>query len=141
VGAVDTGETLPPELMCCDEQESGDRSSRLQTEPQARTIFGGQKEPFAATAIINEPSEHILVERKDRLKKLILDVDNPALLFADHVDQYGIDFFQMISEKNLEGMVAKRRGSPYSRSAKWIKIKNPSYTHSEGRNELFEKSK
>jgi bifunctional non-homologous end joining protein LigD len=82
-----------------------------------------------------------LIERKDRLRKLILDANNPALLYADHVEQYGCDFFRMICEKNLEGIVAKQRESPYSKSAKWIKITNPTYTQSERRNELFEKPK
>ncbi len=35
------------------------------------------------------------------------------------------DFFRMICEKDFEGIVAKRRTSPYDASAKWIKIKNP----------------
>ena len=42
---------------------------------------------------------------------------NPALLFADHVDQYGVEFFRMICEKNLEGIVAKHRESRYDMSA------------------------
>jgi len=65
--------------------------------------------------------------------------DNPALMYADHVDEYGTDFFRMICEKNLEGIVAKHRTSAYSKSAKWIKIKNPAYSQTEGREELFEK--
>jgi ATP-dependent DNA ligase len=70
-----------------------------------------------------------LIRRKDRLKKLVMRSKNPALLFADHVDEYGTDFFRMICERNLEGIVAKHRESQYSASAKWIKIKNPAYTH------------
>jgi len=46
-----------------------------------------------------------------------------------------------ICEKNLEGIVAKHRDSCYDARAKWIKIKNPAYTQSERRHELFEKSK
>ena len=61
-------------------------------------------------------------------------------LYADHVDGYGVDFFRMICERNLEGIVAKHRASPYSSAAKWIKIKNPAYTKTERRHELFEKS-
>jgi bifunctional non-homologous end joining protein LigD len=79
-----------------------------------------------------------LVERKERLRALILESNNAALLYADHVDGYGIDFFRVICEKNLEGIVAKHRESSYDASARWIKIKNPAYTQSERRNELFE---
>jgi bifunctional non-homologous end joining protein LigD len=82
-----------------------------------------------------------LLERKERLKKLILRTGDPSLLYADHVDGYGIDFFRMVCEKNLEGIVGKHRASPYSSSAKWIKVKNPASTQSERRRELFEKSK
>ena len=44
-----------------------------------------------------------LIERKERLKKLIVRADSPSLLYADHVDGYGIDLFRMICEKNLRG--------------------------------------
>ena len=79
-----------------------------------------------------------LLKRKERLKKLIIKANNPQLLYADHVDQYGVDFFRMICDKNLEGIVAKHRDSCYDTRAKWIKIKNPAYTQSERRHELFE---
>ena len=78
-----------------------------------------------------------LLERKERLKKLILKAPSPSLLYADHLAGYGIDFFNMICEKDLEGVVAKHRASPYDSSAKWIKIKNPAYTQSEPRRELL----
>jgi len=70
-----------------------------------------------------------LRRRKDLLKELIMESRNPLLLYADHVDQYGTDFFRMICERNLEGVVAKPRDSRYDSSAKWIKIKNPNYAH------------
>ena len=66
--------------------------------------------------------------------------DSPAVLYADHVDGYGVDFFRMICEKNLEGIVAKHRTSLYNSSTKWIKVKNPEYSQAEGRHELFEDS-
>jgi bifunctional non-homologous end joining protein LigD len=78
-----------------------------------------------------------LLRRKAQLKDLVMESKNPSLLYADHIDQYGSDFFRMICEKSLEGIVAKHKASPYSASAQWIKIKNPKYTQSEGRRELF----
>lgn len=78
-----------------------------------------------------------LLRRKDQLKELVFESKNPMLLYADHIDQYGSDFFRMICEKNLEGVVAKHRDGRYDSSAKWIKIKNPNYTQAEGRHELF----
>ena len=44
---------------------------------------------------------------------------------------------------DLEGIVAKRKDSPYYIDKKprfWIKIKNTTYTQAEGRAELFERS-
>ena len=81
-----------------------------------------------------------LVDRKERPKRLVMRADNPSLLFADHVDGYGLDFFRIICEKDLKGIVAKHRASPYAATAKWIKIKNPTYTQSQRPHELFEQS-
>ena len=51
--------------------------------------------------------------------------NNPTDSDADHVEEYGRDFFRMIREKNLDGIVAKHRGSRYDKTVRWIKIKNP----------------
>jgi len=78
-----------------------------------------------------------LLERKNRLKDLIMRADNPALLFADHVDEFGRDLFRIICERQLEGIVGKHRDGRYDRTARWIKINNPDYTQSKDRHELF----
>ena len=46
----------------------------------------------------------------------------------------------MICDQNLEGIVGKRKDSIYSAAAvrSWVKIKNPNYTQSERRHELFD---
>lgn len=80
-----------------------------------------------------------LVERKKWLKKLIARANNPALLYADHVERHGVDLFRMTCEKNLEGIVAKHRTSSYDETATWLKIKNAYYTQRKNRHELFEK--
>jgi len=79
------------------------------------------------------------IERKERLTELIKRSGSPSLLCADHVDGYGIDFFRTICKKNLQGIVAKHRASPYSASAKWIKIENPAYGQSQRRHELLKR--
>jgi len=38
---------------------------------------------------------------------------------------------------DLEGVVAKRRGDPYSRETQWLKVKHEGYSQKEGRAELF----
>lgn len=52
-----------------------------------------------------------LIERKEKLQELILSANNPALVYADHVEHYGSDFFRMICEKNLEGIVLASIGT------------------------------
>ena len=52
--------------------------------------------------------------------------------------------FEQIVKMDLEGMVCKRKSSPYrvteKPSAYWIKIKNRRYSQLEGRDELFERN-
>ena len=77
-----------------------------------------------------------LVERK-RILRSIMPAQPSVLLYADHVEQRGIDFFRLVCEQDLEGIVAKRRLGVYGDS--WFKIRNPVYSQYEGRRELFDK--
>ena len=77
-----------------------------------------------------------LIERK-RMLRSILPKRPSALLYADHVEQSGIDLFRLVCERDLEGIVAKRRIRAYGDC--WFKIRNPVYSQYEGRRELFEK--
>jgi hypothetical protein len=53
----------------------------------------------------------------------------------------GVDLFNEVVRRNLEGVVAKRKTGMYSTVSGWLKIKNPSYTQTERRHELFESFK
>ena len=82
-----------------------------------------------------------LVERKKKLRKLIPRTPS-RLLYLDHINGKGVDLFKLCSERDLEGVVAKPKQSPYRRLDEkplWIKVKNPRYTQAEGRRELFER--
>jgi bifunctional non-homologous end joining protein LigD len=35
-----------------------------------------------------------LIQRKELLRHLILGADNPALLYADHLEQFGVEFYE-----------------------------------------------
>jgi ATP-dependent DNA ligase len=52
--------------------------------------------------------------------------------------------FEEIVKMDLDGMVCKRKDSPYHVTEKpspyWIKVKNRRYSQAEGREELFERS-
>lgn len=66
-----------------------------------------------------------LLERKEILKSILPGSD--LIKYCDHVEREGIQFFNAIKHKGLEGIVAKRAGSIYTegkRTFDWLKIKN-----------------
>src|SRR5262245_305498 len=83
-----------------------------------------------------------LIERKRQLRKL-LSRKRSRILYLDHVENDGKLLFEQIVKMDLEGMVCKRKSSPYRATEKpsshWIKVKNPRYSQNEGREELFER--
>jgi ATP-dependent DNA ligase len=62
-----------------------------------------------------------------------------GLLYVDHIEEQGDQLFEMICRRDMEGVVAKPKASPYRLYGKmpWVKIKNPEYSQAEGRGELF----
>ena len=84
-----------------------------------------------------------LVERKARLKKLIRE-QRRRMLYVDHIEGRGCEFFDKACELDLEGIIAKRKESRYRVTEKpsphWIKIKNRNYSQAEGREELLERA-
>jgi bifunctional non-homologous end joining protein LigD len=83
-----------------------------------------------------------LIERKTALKKL-LRRKRSRILYLDHVESDGRLLFEQIIAMDLEGIVCKRKDSPYKVTEKpsryWIKVKNSRYSQLEGREELFER--
>ncbi len=66
-----------------------------------------------------------LIDRKELLQKII--PQNEVIKYSDHILEKGKSFFQVSTEKNLEGIMAKRLDSKYypdRRSGDWLKIKN-----------------
>ena len=79
-----------------------------------------------------------LIERKRLLRSIIPDQPS-VLLYADHIERNGIEFFRLTCEQDLEGIVAKLKHGQYGE--KWFKIRNPGYSQREGRRELFERKR
>ena len=66
-----------------------------------------------------------LIERKERLRKLV--ADGTHIRYSDHVIGDGKGFFAVAAEKDLEGIIAKRIDSTYGpgkRTGAWLKIKH-----------------
>jgi bifunctional non-homologous end joining protein LigD len=84
----------------------------------------------------NDLRQAPLIERKKKLKKLIGRSKCSEILYAQHIERNGKLLFEEVVERNLEGVVAKRRVSVYAEHG-WLKIKNPKYTQVEGRHDIF----
>ena len=70
-------------------------------------------------------TEQPLEARKAKLKKLLAGV-SPRLLFSGELPGTAAKIWKTIRAQRLEGIVAKRRNSPYEagrRSGQWLKIK------------------
>ena len=79
-----------------------------------------------------------LVERKARLCELVRKSCCPRLLYAQHVEGGGKEFFNEVCRCDLEGIVAKRKVGMYQEDRPdWLKIKNRAYSQAEGRHELL----
>ncbi len=65
-----------------------------------------------------------LLTRKQVLRDLLSQAG--PLRFADYVDERGEELFASIEKMELEGMIAKRKLSPYraGRSADWLKVRH-----------------
>ena len=72
-----------------------------------------------------------LIERKAILKRL-LRRKRSGILYIDHVESEGRLVFEQIVKMDLEGIVCKRKDSPYKVTEKpsryWIKVKNSRYS-------------
>jgi len=83
-----------------------------------------------------------LIERKAILKKL-LRRRRSRILYLDHVEGDGRLLFEQIVKMDLEGIVCKRKDSPYRVTERpsryWIKVKNSRYSPSARLVELFER--
>jgi bifunctional non-homologous end joining protein LigD len=81
-----------------------------------------------------------LSERQRRLAAIMPRVEcrlQPVL----SIPERGRDLFRLACDEDLEGIVAKWTGGTYQSDGagtSWFKIKNPRYSHAEGRRQLFE---
>ncbi len=65
-----------------------------------------------------------LIRRKDILKKILPQTGN--IKFSDHIEDKGTSFFRLLSDKGVEGMLAKKASGIYRegvRGRDWLKVK------------------
>jgi bifunctional non-homologous end joining protein LigD len=107
--------------------------------PDFYALFFRRGEPaFAAFDLLwlngRDLRELPLWRRKKRLATLVAKT---PVAFVDHVDDPAL--FAVTATRDLEGIVAKRRGEGYGPATQWVKVKTPGYTQMQGRWELFDK--
>jgi len=79
-----------------------------------------------------------LIVRKKQLHDLLKTSGSGRILYAQHIEGAGKQFFEEICARDLEGMVAKRKMSIYKDDGNsWLKVKNRGYSQAQGRHELF----
>ena len=68
-----------------------------------------------------------LIERKQRLARLLGRAKRQAIHFNEHVADDGPTVFRHVCRMGLEGIVSKRLNAPYRSgpSRTWLKTKNP----------------
>ncbi|MCC8191126.1 MAG: DNA ligase [Planctomycetes bacterium] len=84
---------------------------------------------FVATDILYLGDRDItrlpLVERKALLRDTV--ADGGAVAVVQTIEEHGVEFFRLVKEQGLEGIIAKRKDSLYhmgKRTRDWEKIKN-----------------
>ncbi len=82
-----------------------------------------------------------LMERKKYLRQLVQKNRRPDLIYAEFVEESGTVLYREICDRDLEGIVCKRKGSVFSKNRHdWLKVKNRDYTQAKDRQELFNPS-
>jgi bifunctional non-homologous end joining protein LigD len=124
---------LDGELVCLD------ASGRSQFAPLMRRRQDVSFYAFDLLFLNGEDLRQLpLVERKRRLRRLIKG--RAGLLFAEQIQGSGVELFQAICTRDLEGIVAKHRLGPYeARPVTWFKVLNPDYSQKRGRREMFDR--
>lgn len=68
-----------------------------------------------------------LLQRKELLKEVLDKNRNDLIHYCDHIEEHGIDFFNLARKQHIEGIIAKKADSEYVvgvRTKEWLKIKN-----------------
>jgi bifunctional non-homologous end joining protein LigD len=99
--------------------------------PKFKALFSSRSAPvFVAFDLLELEGKDVreleLVRRKAMLRKA-LPANGGPVMYADHVDGTGRQFFDAVCEEGLEGIVGKWKKGPYREPTSWVKVKNPEY--------------
>jgi bifunctional non-homologous end joining protein LigD len=65
-----------------------------------------------------------LVERKRKLREVMGKSKLPDVICGEYIEGRGIDLFTEVCQRNLEGIVAKRKSGTYSTISGWLRSSN-----------------
>lgn len=65
-----------------------------------------------------------LVERKRRLREPIAKNTLPDVVCGKHIEGRGVDLYNEVCQRNLEGVAARRKTGTYASISGWLKIQN-----------------
>ncbi len=71
-------------------------------------------------------TDFTLLERKAILQS-IMPANDAVIKYSDHIEEKGIEFFKLATSRGLEGIMAKKTDSTYTKNFRtklWLKIKN-----------------
>ena len=123
---------LDGEIVVLDEHGHSD-FTKLQDRARRRTFREGDPPAvfmaFDLLALDGAPLNSEPVERRKGLLRALIPEDSPALHYVEHLPaEHGRSLYAQAAALRIEGLVAKRLGSPYmpgERSADWVKVKVP----------------
>ena len=125
------------EIVCLDDRGNSQFSNLL--------FRRGEPRFYAFDLLVSNGHDLRYLPLEDRKHQLrgIVPPSGERLLYCDHVAFAGEEFFQLACERDLEGIVAKRKFDPYllDGSATWFKIRNPNYSQWIGREKLFDRER
>ena len=107
--------------------------------PDFRALFFRRSDPaYAAFDLLWLNGRDLRALPLWRRKKMLRALLAPTPIgYVDHVDDPAL--FAITVERDLEGIVAKRRSDAYANDTRWVKVKHRGYTQLQGRWELFDK--
>ena len=129
---------IDAELVACDTDGKPDFMALRRSQPNLCVWC------FDLLAIAGQDiRERPLSERRERLRALLIETDDHRLRFSEEFPD-PVKLLKVVETMGLEGVVSKRRASPYRSATRcgWIKVKTASWRETnKDRGEFFHRGK
>lgn len=113
-----------------------------QNVPQFNALmFRRGREEYAAFDLLwwrGRDLRHMPYSKRKAKLRQVLDAGDAIAYVEGHREP---ELLEEAICRDLEGVVAKRVGDPYTPETLWVKVRNRSYSQMDGRHELFDRSR